>query len=275
VVDDAKDAVKESIASGTDTVRTALASYALGANVENLAFQGTGNFSGTGNSATNALVGGAGNDTLDGGVGNDTLTGGAGDDTYVVDSAGDVVRENPGEGIDTAKASVTYLLPAEVEKLTLVGGGATDGTGNELANLITGNGAANRLSGGEGNDTLLGRLGADSLSGGAAADLFVFDTTPSKSNADTILDFQDGLDRIYLSNAIFTKLLGDTDLSDNIAIGSSALDANDWLVYNPATGMLIYDANGSGKGGDVPVALIGIGLDISAADFMVGPPIGP
>ncbi len=84
VVDNVGDIVVELASQGTDTIETTLASYSLAAiaNVENLTFTGSGNFTGTGNTLANILVGGAGNDTLRGGAGSDTLTGGSGADTY-------------------------------------------------------------------------------------------------------------------------------------------------------------------------------------------------
>ena len=53
---------------------------------------------------------------------------------------------------------------------------AINGTGNELANLITGNTAANVLLGGAGNDTLDGGVGPDTIYGEAGDDtLYTFD----------------------------------------------------------------------------------------------------
>ena len=49
--------------------------------------------------------------------------------------------------------------PMDVEKLTLLGSSAINGTGNGLANTITGNAAANILDGGLGTDTLIGGAG--------------------------------------------------------------------------------------------------------------------
>ena len=111
--------------AGIDHVQSAV-NFTLGPNVENLtltgaAANGTGNDLAnfvTGNAVANTLSGlggidtirggggndsvsgGSGNDRLDGGVGADAVHGGAGDDMVLVDNPGDMVTENPGEGID-------------------------------------------------------------------------------------------------------------------------------------------------------------------------------
>jgi Ca2+-binding RTX toxin-like protein len=98
VVDNVSDTVTENLNEGTDTVRTTLASYALGANVENLAFIGTGNFTGTGNTLNNVLTGGTGTNTLNGGAGIDVLvaglhaalTGGTSNDRFDFTTAGTI-----------------------------------------------------------------------------------------------------------------------------------------------------------------------------------------
>ena len=79
-VDNAGDVATENVGEGTDTVRTTLLSETLGANLENLTFIGSGNFTGNGNTLNNVITGGTGTDTLNGGAGNDTLNGGAGND---------------------------------------------------------------------------------------------------------------------------------------------------------------------------------------------------
>ncbi len=157
-VDNAGDVVVEAADGGTDTVEATLSSYTLGADVENLRFQGTGDFTGFGNELANTLTGGAGNDTLDGGAGADLMTGGAGNDTYVVDNAGDVVVETADGGTDTVETTLSsYTLGANIENLRFVGIGNFTGTGNELANTLTG---------GDDNDTLDGGAGADQMTGG-------------------------------------------------------------------------------------------------------------
>jgi len=169
IVDNSGDVVTEAASAGTDTVKTTLASYTLGSNVENLTYTGTGAFAGTGNTLANTITGGSGNDTLDGGTGADTLIGGAGNDTYVVDNSGDVVTEGSSAGTDTVKTTLaSYTLGSNVENLTYTGTSAFTGTGNTLANTITGS---------AGNDSLDGGAGADTLNGGAGNDTYIVDNT--------------------------------------------------------------------------------------------------
>ena len=128
------------------------------------------------------LLGGTGNDILDGGTGNDTIIGwsgadtmigGLGNDSYFVENVSDVVTENFNEGIDIVSSKLTYILPANVENLTLTGALAINGIGNEQNNLIIANAAANQLNGGNGNDILNGGAGEDILIGGVGADSMV------------------------------------------------------------------------------------------------------
>jgi len=114
-----------------------------------------------GSTGDDTLYGSGGNDRIDGGTGADKMYGGTGDDTYVIDDAGDQVTENPNAGTDTVESSITYVLGANVENLTLTGNAAINGTGDGNANVIRGNGAANTLDGGAGADTMYGGAGDD------------------------------------------------------------------------------------------------------------------
>jgi trimeric autotransporter adhesin len=153
IVDSLSDIVTEAASAGTDEVQTALASYSLAANVENLTGTAAIGQMLTGNGGANTITGGAGNDTLDGGAGDDSMIGGTGNDLYRVDSANDVVTETAGGGLDTVVATADYTLPANVEALYLKGTGLT-GTGSAGADTLLSarSGGANTLIGLGGND---------------------------------------------------------------------------------------------------------------------------
>ena len=147
-------------------------------------YGGAGNDTLAGGAGIDTLYGGADNDKLDGGTGADVMFGGAGNDTYIVDNAGDVVREDTTAGVDDGgtvdivQASVSYTLGAFIERLTLTGSAAIDGTGNDLANVITGNSGANHLYGMGGNDILMANgNGADVLDGGEGSDTYNVDNS--------------------------------------------------------------------------------------------------
>lgn len=84
IVTAAGDTIVEAVGQGYDTVETTLASFTLGANVENLIYSGSGDFTGTGNALANMLTGGAGADVFTGGGGDDIVNGGGGSDLFVL-----------------------------------------------------------------------------------------------------------------------------------------------------------------------------------------------
>ena len=175
----------------------------------------------TGNGLANSLIGGLGADSLYGAAGNDVLNGGGGNDLM-----------SGGTGIDRAEfsgsAAVRVNLAITAAQNT---GQGTDRlisienvTGGAGSDRLTGNGAANTLiggigadtligaagndkliggygndvlSGGVGADRLIGQQGNDRLTGGTYADRFVFATG---DGTDTITDFQNGIDRIEITN---------------------------------------------------------------------------
>ena len=127
-----------------------------------------------GDNNANELYGLAGNDSLIGNGGADMMRGGLGDDTYSVDNANDKAIEDAGQGNDTVNASVSFILAANVENLTLLEGFASlYGIGNDGSNWIIGNSSNNSLVGGAGSDILDGRGGPDDLTGGAGADALI------------------------------------------------------------------------------------------------------
>ncbi len=283
-VDDAGDQVIESAGEGTDTV-SASVSFTVSENVENLTLTGTSAIDGagnmldnklTGNAAANVLTGGdgadalkgmdgndtlygdAGKDKLDGGRGADSMHGGAANDSYVVDNAGDQVFENVAEGTDSVSASVSFVLSANVENLTLTGSSAIDATGNELGNRIKGNADSNVLTGG---------LGKDSLTGGGGADTFVFGAALAAS-VDKVTDFEHGLDHLAFHSADYGLPVGSLD-PGNLAFGSQATASHAQFVYDDAHQSLLWDADGIGGVRAELVATLAAGVVLSSSDFQV------
>lgn len=270
------------VGSGIDTVASSV-TYTLGLNLENLTLtgtapNGTGNNVGnviTGNASNNILTGLGGDDTLIAGGGTDTLRGGLNNDTYVISNLPVTITELLNQGTDTVESPVTYTLLANVENLTLTGGDAINGTGNGLANILTGNSNNNTLNGGagldtlnggDGNDTLNGAAGidildggngadtliggpsADTLIGGAGADIFDYLVAVAHSNPanrDTIMDFETGIDTIDLSAIDANATAGFPGDQAFTFRGALAFTGAAQVRYDPATGLLQANINGT------------------------------
>ena len=258
----------------------ATGTYQLTANVERLtligddAINGRGNALAntlTGNGAANQLFGFGGNDIIDGGQGADRLVGGNGNDTYFADTIDDIIIEaSPFPttgGTDAVIFNGTdgvFTLSRFVENLTLAGTDDIGGIGNTSRNTIIGNTGANELNGGFGNDT---------LTGGAGADVFIFDAAVDAIyNVDTITDFVIVDDTVGLDHTIFAKLGLAIDylnplLFKNITLG--AVDANDRILYDGATGAISYDTDGSGVIAAIQFATLAGSPTVTADDFFV------
>jgi Ca2+-binding RTX toxin-like protein len=286
-VDDSGDTVTDS--SGTDEIRTGLASYTIGASsgVENLTGLASTGQSLTGSSGNNLITGGDGNDVLDGGAGFDTLRGGKGNDTYVVDNSGDLIVENAGEGTDTVRTALTSytLAAANVENLIGIASTAQTLRGNAGDNVITASGAAATIDfrdggadsafGSGGNDTIFfgaAMTSADQVDGGSGSDIVMLQGVYSGLilganalvNVESLqlLNHFDG--RFFLSgvNAVSYNI---TTVDSNVAAGAQLfvdaanLLSTEALVFNGSaetdgtfkvTGGLAADTITGGGGAD-------------------------
>ena len=174
-------------------------------------------------------------DVIVGAAGNDDLQGRGGDDYLDGGKGNDVVRGGAGE------------------------------------DRIFGRDGNDRLEGQDGDDLIDGGLGNDKLNGGAGADSFLFATPlDATTNLDMITDYAVSDDTIWLDNAVFTALTSTGTLAvGNFTVGPAAADADDFIIYNQATGTLYYDADGSGAGAQVRFVALGAGLAMTHSDFFV------
>jgi len=200
--------------------------------------------------------------------GADSMRGGAGNDRYIVDHAGDTVTELVDQGYDIVESSVSFSLAGQyAEELRLTGSANVNGTGNSLGNALWGNSGNNLLRGEGGFDQLHGGLGMDTLAGGAGGDLFWFDTALGVTNVDTITDFNVADDTIMLNRAIFAGIAADGGIGGAFRIGTAALDTDDRILYDAATGNLWYDRDGVGGAAAVQFAKVASGLALTGNDF--------
>ncbi|MBS0125256.1 BMP family ABC transporter substrate-binding protein [Thetidibacter halocola] len=144
-----------------------------------------------GQGGNDKLIGRLGNDRLYGGNQNDTLFGGAGNDTVVGGNGRD--RAYLGDGDD---------LWVDNEQVQFGDDFVVGGKGNDLIRM------------GGGNDT---------ATGGAGTDTFVF---ASGINADTVTDFEVGIDALQVSSALWTGAVDQVylDSISDTTSGSLVLD---------------------------------------------------
>ncbi len=182
-----------------------------------------------GNAGKNKLSGLGGVDTLEGGLG-DTLLGGDGNDLYYVNDSGVKIIEQAGEGTaDIVFSSVSFTLPAKVEKLTLTRSeGARTATGNDGDNqIIAQKHGTVKVDGKAGDDLILARslystlsatiyggVGRDTILGSNFDDVLYGNVAQFSSPSDFFPDDDsisggDGNDTIYGGDGVDTLIGGD------------------------------------------------------------------
>jgi Ca2+-binding RTX toxin-like protein len=257
-----------------------------------------------GGGGADTLNGGAGADTLKGGGGADTLNGGNGNDTasYLESNAGVLVSliddtASGGEAQGDTLDGIENLIGSRHADIlagdngsnqlegsdgndtlkgyggadSLYGGGGADSLyGMDGSDTLRGDAGNDTLNGGNGSDTLLGGGGNDTLTGGGGPDAFVFNTALNAAgNVDEVTDFNVADDIFHLDNAVFSTLPAGTLAASAFRVGAAAADASDRVVYNFATGSLMYDADGIGGAAAVQFAQLDAGLALTSSDFLI------
>lgn len=262
IVDNSDDNVIETnadrLTGGVDSVRSSLATYTLGSNVENLYIDSKDAANGIGNALDNVLFAGIGDNVLDGRDGNDTVS-------YAHALAGitatlstSAQQDTGGSGLDTLKYFENLTGSAYADSLT----------GNSGANVLIGGAGNDTLVGGSGDDRLVGGEGADSLTGGTGADTYAFGSLAElgtgalrdvisgfKSAEGDLLDFT-GLDANPLTAGIDTFRF----------IGSDAFDATDATGQLRFADGILYGSVNADATPDFEIQLVGVKA-LQASDF--------
>jgi trimeric autotransporter adhesin len=235
VINSTSDVVRDSI-SGQNNELFSSVSVTLPTNVNVLLLTGSGSLVATangandllkGNAGTNTLIGGAGSDTLTAGSGIDTLVGGTGTDTFIVNNSADAIQSASSSSQNSVFSSATFVLPTNVNILSLTG----------IANITgTGNAAADTLTAGAGQDTLIAGSGVATLVGGIGNDTFVVD-----SASDVVEDTTTAASNTVQSNINFVL---PTNVNTLVLTGSGALEGtanggNDTLSSNTGVDTLV------------------------------------
>ena len=164
-----------------------------------------------------------------------------------------------------------------------------DGTGQ--ADEIYGNGGNDKLIGHPGDDLVVGGKGNDTIFGGQNHDTLWGDQIPlsetskkpavvgfdrfcfndiDETTSDTVMDFRHKVDRVGLDVLIFDELSVTKKLAaEHLVQGTAALEADDFLLYDRASGQLWYDQDGNGEDSAVLLATFDNHAKITASDIFV------
>ncbi len=238
-----------------------------------------------GTSAANKLEGRNGNDTLSGYAGADVLLGGNGDDRLLPGEDAAADRIDGGAGIDSVEYSGSFTMAGVTIDLTTgaIGGGAA---GDILLNIESVSGASlasNTIKVWKGG-TASGGQQSDTLSGSSAAGAATTETLRGNGGVDTyVLHFDSGADIIQGFNADgilsiddFLQVSGAEFGIAAIAVanvasgGATGASAPDQFVFDKATKVLYFDADGAGGADGIAiVTLLGVTADLTAGNFSV------
>lgn len=259
---------------GNDTILSAGANDQLMGGAGNDQLYGEGGNDGLyGEAGNDYLFGGQDDDWLDGGSENDILYGGVGHDTMLGGKHNDWLSGEAGN--DKLYGGVGHdRLYGGVNNDLLYGEAGNDRLYGDAGNdKLYGSSNNDILYGGVGNDTLFGGTGNDKLYGGSGKDAFVLDARPHKTlNVDRIYDFNVKYDSIYLENSYFkvgkgTAVKPQKINKDMFTIGKHAADAEDRVIYDKASGVLYYDADGTGAKAQIKIAVLQKNLKMTYNDF--------
>jgi Ca2+-binding RTX toxin-like protein len=193
-------------------------------------------------------------------------TSGAGDKIWIYDGAtwlGAATTGTNGTWSFTANAAIGSAHNYGINAVTPTGKiGGGNGRG------LLGSSGADTLTGGAGNDVIVGGPGSDTLTGNGGADTFAFTAAPNGA-VDRIADFASGNDKLAFAQSAFSALAPGELSTAAFVQAAAALTSEQRIIHNQATGLVSYDADGSGGGAAIAVAQLNAGQVLKAQDIKV------
>ncbi|MFZ6768803.1 beta strand repeat-containing protein, partial [Undibacterium sp. Di26W] len=243
-------------------------------------------WTGAAGAVTQQVIATNGTNTLRFGTGleaTDVITGGTGADTVIITgsgtgSAGITAVETIQFNATTAGQTLTTgAIGAGLTSITAAGStvGVTilSGALTLTTTTITGSGFADNITSAAFAQTINGGAGVDAITLGANSQTVVL--ANATANADNITGFLVGTDKLQVSKALFAGLTSVVGNGFSVAAEfvsnatGAAVGTNAQFDYNTATGVLSYDADGTGAGVAVTVATL-TGLPaIVATDIVI------
>jgi Ca2+-binding RTX toxin-like protein len=160
-------------------------------------------------------------------------------------------------------------LGADLENLTLLGGGNLTGTGNSLDNRLVGNGGNNFLIGGLGRDIMTGNGGVDRFDFNALAESGV-----TAATRDIISDFDAGssttsVDRIDLLAIDANELIGGNQIFTFVT-GGGPLATGQARAVQAGANTLIQLNTDADAAAEMVIQLNGVlATNVNAGDFFL------
>ena len=209
--------------------------------------------------------------------------------TYTVTEADFYGNDKGDQDIDNTATLTTDLLAdlTDIVSVAIRGGVKIMGTNQDdtitasktvagellptdRGDIIIGRKGEDKLKGLDGNDWIVGGKQRDIVVGGNGEDAFVFKSPPKKKHADTIKDYEVGVDKIVLSSDSFGGIGSGALAGKYFKKGKEAGDKSDKILYQKSTGKISYDADGSKPKSDPKLfAKVDKGLKLNADDFFV------
>ena len=187
-------------------------------------------------------------------------------------SVGDFTRENfspdyPPDGSGIFGTTITGTNGDETLSGT-IGDDVITGLGG--SDTIVGGNGNDTIDGGDGNDQTTGGFGGDTLTGGLGADTFVYSF--ASQGIDTITDFEVGIDKLSISASGFGGGLSSGTLAASQFVAAAdplPTLASGQFLYDTGTGALSWDADGTGGGLAIELAVLTGTPMLSSSDFAI------